>query len=65
MIDLEERIYELPAENIQDILDAVVDRWKMLFPERDIITISIAKGNDRNAQLDAMISLLQKLKLQA
>ena len=62
MVDLEEMIHELPAEHIQDILDAVVDRWKMLFPEREIITVSIDKGNDRNTQLDAMISILQNLK---
>ena len=62
MIDLEERIYELPAENIQDILDAVVDRWNVLFPEQEIIMISILKGDDRNGQLDAMIAMLQKLK---
>ena len=62
MIDLEERIYELPAENIQDILDAVVDRWNVLFPEQEIIMISILKGDDRNGQLDEMIAMLQKLK---
>ena len=62
MFNLIKQIEAADAESIDTILKAVLLRYRILFPDWEISTISILKNTDRNEQLDQMIAVLQKMK---
>ena len=47
---------------IQELLQAVLQRYTQLFPEWEISTISLSKSADRNKQLDSLIAMLQNMR---
>ena len=49
-------------EELNDILLAVLARYREVFPDWDVMTVSLEKAVDKNAQLDRMIGLLEKMK---
>ena len=49
-------------EEINDILQAVLARYRELYPDWEIITLSLEKAVDKNEQLDRMIALLETMK---
>ncbi len=55
-------ILKSKSEDISDIFDAALKRYKELFPEWDITVISVVKTKNRNDQLDEIIALLNKMK---
>ena len=61
-MDLEELIAQVEPSRIAGVLEAVIDRYAQLFPEWQICTVSLRKGNDRDEQLDSMISMLESLR---
>ena len=62
MPDLIERIEKADGEELEVILKAVLSRYSVLFPDWELSTVSLHKTEDRNAQLDSMIMVLQKMK---
>ena len=44
------------------LLDAIVKRYREVFPDWEITIISIDKLSDRNEQIDRMINLLETSK---
>ena len=62
MINLIEEIAKTDAFDIDRILNAVLDRYAVLFPDWELGTISLRKSADQNEQLDRMIAFLQNLK---
>ncbi len=62
MPDLLAGIAQASEAEINDLLQAVMQRYAQLFPEWELSTISIEKGEDRNAQIDRMILVLQSMK---
>ncbi len=62
MCNLATCILNANQDEIQIILDAVLLRYDILFPDWEINTISLKKNQDRNAQIDEVIQLLQKMK---
>ena len=61
-MDLLERIKTAETEEINDLVTAVLARYRELFPDWDISIVSIEKNGDRNEQLDSIITLIEKLK---
>jgi len=57
-----ECIKKAEAEELNDILQAVLERYRELFPDWEIITVSLEKAVDKNTQLDRMIGLLGNMK---
>ena len=62
MEDLMEEIAQADGAAIAEIFQAVLQRYKVLFPEWELTTISLYKKADRNEQLDQIIALLRGLK---
>ena len=61
-MDIFEIINNAKADEISDILDAVLHRYKQLYPNWEISVLSLEKSVDKNMQLDETIKLLEKLK---
>ena len=62
MFELIEKIEQADEEEIAILLKAVLERYAELFPDWEVSTVSVQKSFDRNAQLDRMIAVLQKMK---
>ena len=62
MDNIFDQIKEIPDYEINDVVNAVVNRYGELFPDWEIGTFSIEKKRDRNEQIDRMIDFLEKLK---
>ena len=62
MKTLTEQIAQLRDTEIGDVLSAVVLRYGELFPDWEISTISLKKGEDRNQQIDRMVQMLMQMK---
>ena len=63
MLDLLDAIKKANGEEMDEILKTVLFRFGELYPEWEISTISVSKSEDRNEQLDRMITLLEKMKV--
>ena len=61
-MDILERIKQAKPEEMDDLLHAVLDRYRELYPDWDISTVSIEKKGDLNEQLDAIIALIERMK---
>ena len=62
MKELLDKIKTVESKSIDLVMHAVLERYRELFPDWDINVISVDKCDDRNAQLDQIIDLVQKLK---
>lgn len=62
MYNLSNLIKNIEADEISELLPAIVQRYNALFPDWEIFTLSINKTNDRNKQLDEMIKMLEAMK---
>lgn len=61
-MELVEQIQQAEADDMEQILRAVLQRYAELFPGWEITTISVEKCMDKNEQLDQIISVLERLK---
>ena len=61
-MDLKEEIGRIGPEEIQDILDALLTRYRELYPNWDVNIVSLEKRKTKNEQLDEMIALLESMK---
>ena len=61
-MDIYEAINAAKKEEIADILDYVLFRYKELYPQWKLSLISIERAVDKNKQLDKMIEILQNMK---
>ena len=57
-----EKIKKAKPEELNDILLAVLERYREVFPDWEIITVSLEKAVDKNEQLDRTIKLLENMK---
>ena len=60
--DVLDYIMEVSPEEIPQILDEVLFRYKVLYPTWKLSVISIDGKESKNEQLDEMIALLERLK---
>ena len=63
MSELTEKIAQANAFEIEELLDAILRRYAVLYPDWEVATVSIEKSRDRNEQLDHMIAMLQNMKV--
>ena len=57
-----EYIMEADGKEIPQILDEVLFRYKVLYPDWSLSVVSIEKKGDKKEQLDQMIALLENMK---
>ena len=57
-----DKIYAATPNEIEQILKAALARYRELYPEWDISTLSLEKAGDKNEQLDRVIDLLRNMK---
>ena len=62
MLDLIEEIEKANGKEMDKILKAVLSRFCVLYPDWELCTVSILKSEDRDEQLDRMITVLEKMK---
>ncbi len=62
MLNLVEEIAQADVFEIERLLEAVLQRYAVLFPDWEVSTISLEKSSDRNEQLDRVIATLQNMK---
>lgn len=62
MFDLAEEIARSGEVEIETLLNVVLQRYAVLYPDYEVMTISFKKSSDRNQQLDRMIAALQQMK---
>ena len=49
-------------EELEDILKALLERYREVYPDWEMTVISLEKAADKKEQLDRMIQLLEKMK---
>ena len=57
-----DKIDAAPPKEIEQILKAALARYRDLYPQWDISTLSLEKAGDKNEQLDRVIDLLRNMK---
>ena len=62
MDDVIAKIQQVNAAEIEAVLNAVRERYSELFPEWEVVTVSIRKNADKGKQLEEIISMLEKMK---
>ena len=60
MID---QIINAKPEEMEEIVQAVLTRYRELYPDWEIIFLSLDKKENKNDQIDNIIALLNKRKL--
>jgi len=55
-------IKKVNEHEIEEVLQAVLNRYSELFPDWEVSTFSLQKSRDRNEQLDKNITMLEKMK---
>ena len=65
MEDLLNRIALVDEYQIDAILNAVLARYAVLYPDWEIGTLSLPRSSDRNHHIDEIIALLERLKNQS
>ena len=62
METIAEKISSLPADQLNDVVQALVARYAVLFPEYDVSFLSLPRHNPplRRRQLEQMLPLLLK-----
>lgn len=48
--------------NINDVLNAAINRYRQLYPDWEISLISIEKESDRDSEIEKMIELLNNCR---
>lgn len=59
MLDM---INNAKPEELEEILQAVLVRYRELYPGWEIVAISLEKAGDKNEQLDRIIGMLEIMK---
>ena len=55
-------IKQAKPEELNDILLAIMARYREVYPDWELITLSLEKAVDKNEQIDAVIALLSRMK---
>lgn len=61
-MDFLKKVKKIEKNEIDQIMQAVLARYRELFPEWEVSIISFEKGSDRNTDIDRMIAFLRKMK---
>ena len=64
MTHLVEEILKADAAQLESLLKAVIQRYKAVYPDWEVIAISLEKTSNLNEQIDGIITLLQNMKTQ-
>lgn len=57
------RIKNAKPEEMEEIVQAVLTRYRELYPDWEIMFLSLDKKENKNDQIDNIIALLNKRKL--
>ena len=62
MLDLAEKIAQVDEIDMEELFQAVRQRYAVLFPGWEAVVIFVERSSDRNEQLDRIIGILQNMK---
>lgn len=62
MINLIHAIEKIGRSEIEEVLKVVLHRYEELYPDWEVSLVSIQKSVDRNAQINNIINMLQRMK---
>ena len=62
MSNLAQQIAQAEADELNDLLIAIVKRYSEVFPDYQLHTISLEKANSKNEQIDRVIDFLLHMK---
>ncbi len=63
MASLVEEIARAEGEEIENLLQALRRRYAELFPDWEMCTVFLPRGDERNEQIDWVVTMLQKMKV--
>lgn len=61
-MNLINEINNTDRSNINDVLNAAINRYRQLYPDWEISLISIEKESDRDSEIEKMIELLNNCR---
>ena len=61
-MNLINEINNTDRSNINDVLNAAINRYRQLYPDWEISLISIEKESDRDYEIEKMIELLNNCR---
>ena len=64
-MNLINEINNTDRSNINDVLNAAINRYRQLYPDWEISLISIEKESDRDSEIEKMIELLNNCRKQS
>ena len=53
-------IEELDKREVMEVLDTVINRFRELYDDRELIVLSLKKGESRNRELEELIHMLKR-----
>ena len=62
MREIIQAISQARDSEVEEMMMALIKRYKELFPDWELSIVAVEKTGDRNAQIDKVIELLEKLK---
>ena len=62
MVDVIQAISQAQDLELEAMMAALLKRYGEVFPDWELSIVSVEKTGDRNAQIDKVIELLEKLK---
>ena len=62
MVDVIQAISQAQDLELEAMMAALLKRYGEVFPDWEVSIVSVEKTGDRNAQIDKVIELLEKLK---
>ena len=60
--EIEKQLKCVDADAILMVLEVAYERYRELFPDWEIVSFSIEKCKDRNAQIDRIVDIMQGCK---
>lgn len=60
--NIQQLILNVGKEEIETVVHMAVQRYEQLYPDWEIAILSIEKKENRNAQIDGIMELLEKMK---
>ena len=62
MKSIQEEIKDMSGSELNEILQSVISRYRVLYPDWELSVISLEKDRDKTAQLNRIIAALESMK---
>ena len=62
MKSIQKEIKDMSGSELNEILQLVISRYRVLYPDWELSVISLEKDRDKTAQLNRIIAALESMK---